>query len=150
MGADKEDIIQEGMIGLYKAIRDFDGSKTNSFKCFAEICITRQIITAIKIKKNFIIMNIYAINVCTDTKTNDRYHKVAVNEYPIIIIGNDDDLRKHLSSEDTNKYIKGKEMMNMRKSCMNTTYGVAIGTLLGREKMKEIRKSVSDKKSKKK
>ncbi|MBP3907086.1 MAG: RNA polymerase sporulation sigma factor SigH, partial [Peptostreptococcaceae bacterium] len=43
-----EDIIQEGMIGLYKAIRDFDGSKTNSFKCFAEICITRQIITAIK------------------------------------------------------------------------------------------------------
>ena len=48
VGADKEDIIQEGMIGLYKAIRDFDGSKTNSFKCFAEICKTRQIITAIK------------------------------------------------------------------------------------------------------
>ena len=48
VGADKEDIIQEGMIGLYKAIRDFDGNKTNSFKCFAEICITRQIITAIK------------------------------------------------------------------------------------------------------
>ena len=48
VGADKEDIIQEGMIGLYKAIRGFDGSKTNSFKCFAEICITRQIITAIK------------------------------------------------------------------------------------------------------
>ncbi|MGL6107803.1 RNA polymerase sporulation sigma factor SigH [Romboutsia sp.] len=48
VGADKEDIIQEGMIGLYKAVRDFDGNKTNSFKCFAEICITRQIITAIK------------------------------------------------------------------------------------------------------
>ena len=48
VGADKEDIIQEGMIGLYKAVRDFYGSKTNSFKCFAEICITRQIITAIK------------------------------------------------------------------------------------------------------
>ena len=48
VGADKDDIIQEGMIGLYKAVRDFDGSKTNSFKCFAEICITRQIITAIK------------------------------------------------------------------------------------------------------
>ena len=42
VGADKEDIIQEGMIGLYKAVRDFDGTKTNSFKCFAEICITRQ------------------------------------------------------------------------------------------------------------
>lgn len=48
IGADKEDIIQEGMIGLYKAIRDFDATKTNSFRGFAEICITRQIITAIK------------------------------------------------------------------------------------------------------
>ncbi len=48
IGADKEDIIQEGMIGLYKAIRDFDPTKTNSFKSFAEVCVTRQIITAIK------------------------------------------------------------------------------------------------------
>ena len=48
IGADKEDIIQEGMIGLYKAVRVFDASKTNSFKGFADICITRQIITAIK------------------------------------------------------------------------------------------------------
>ena len=48
IGADKEDIIQEGMRGLYKAVRDFDASKTNSFKGFADICITRQIITAIK------------------------------------------------------------------------------------------------------
>ncbi|AXI07576.1 RNA polymerase sporulation sigma factor SigH [Oceanobacillus sp. 143] len=48
IGADKEDIIQEGMIGLYKAIRDFDADKLSSFKAFAELCITRQIITAIK------------------------------------------------------------------------------------------------------
>ena len=48
IGADKEDIIQEEKIGLYKAVRDFDATKTNSFKGFAEICITRQIITAIK------------------------------------------------------------------------------------------------------
>lgn len=48
IGADKEDIIQEGMIGLYKAIRDFDEDKLSSFKAFAEVCITRQIITAIK------------------------------------------------------------------------------------------------------
>ena len=48
IGADKEDIIQEVMIGIYKAVRDFDASKTNSFKGFADICITRQIITAIK------------------------------------------------------------------------------------------------------
>lgn len=48
IGADKEDIIQEGMIGLYKAIRDFKEDKLSSFKAFAELCITRQIITAIK------------------------------------------------------------------------------------------------------
>ena len=48
IGADKEDIIQEGMIGLYKAIRDFRADKLSSFRAFAELCITRQIITAIK------------------------------------------------------------------------------------------------------
>ena len=48
IGADKEDIVQEGMIGLYKAIRDFKGDKLSSFRAFAELCITRQIITAIK------------------------------------------------------------------------------------------------------
>ena len=48
IGADREDIIQEGMIGLYKAIRDFKGDKLSTFRAFAELCITRQIITAIK------------------------------------------------------------------------------------------------------
>jgi len=48
IGADKEDIYQEGMIGLYKAIRDFNPEKSTSFKSFAEICVIRQIITAIK------------------------------------------------------------------------------------------------------
>ena len=48
VGADHEDIVQEGMIGLYKAIRDFKEEKLSSFRAFAELCITRQIITAIK------------------------------------------------------------------------------------------------------
>ena len=48
IGADREDIHQEGMIGLYKAIRDFKEEKLSSFRAFAELCITRQIITAIK------------------------------------------------------------------------------------------------------
>lgn len=48
MGADHDDIMQEGMIGLYKAIRDFNGEKLSSFRAFAELCVTRQIITAIK------------------------------------------------------------------------------------------------------
>lgn len=48
IGADHEDIVQEGMIGLYKAVRDYRPDKLSSFRAFAELCITRQIITAIK------------------------------------------------------------------------------------------------------
>ena len=48
IGAEREDIIQEGMIGLYKAIRGFDHCKQNTFKTFANLCIERQLITAIK------------------------------------------------------------------------------------------------------
>lgn len=48
IGADHEDIVQEGMIGLFKSIRDFRPDKLASFRAFAELCITRQIITAIK------------------------------------------------------------------------------------------------------
>lgn len=48
IGADREDIIQEGMIGLFKGVRDYNPDKSSSFKAFAELCIQRQIITAIK------------------------------------------------------------------------------------------------------
>jgi RNA polymerase sporulation-specific sigma factor len=48
IGADREDVIQEGMIGLYKAIRDFRPDRINRFRPFAELCVTRQIITAVK------------------------------------------------------------------------------------------------------
>ena len=48
IGADHEDIVQEGMIGLYKAIRDYRADRQTSFRGFAELCVTRQIITAIK------------------------------------------------------------------------------------------------------
>ncbi len=48
VGADKEDLIQEGMIGLYKAIRDFNTERQVSFRSFAELCITRQMYSAIK------------------------------------------------------------------------------------------------------
>lgn len=48
MGADRDDIMQEGMIGLFKAIRDYDPSRQASFHSFAELCVTRQIITAVK------------------------------------------------------------------------------------------------------
>ncbi len=60
VGADKEDLIQEGMIGLYKAVRDFKQEKETSFRHFAELCITRQMYSAIKssnTKKNLPLNN---------------------------------------------------------------------------------------------
>lgn len=52
-GGDPEDLIQEGLVGLYKAVRDFRSDKETSFRSFAELCITRQIITAIKAATRF-------------------------------------------------------------------------------------------------
>ena len=48
VGADNEDLVQEGMIGFYKAVCEYDPSKNAAFRSFAELCITRQILTAIK------------------------------------------------------------------------------------------------------
>ena len=52
-GGDSEDLIQEGLIGLYKAVRDFRTDRETSFRSFAELCVTRQIITAIKTATRF-------------------------------------------------------------------------------------------------
>jgi RNA polymerase sporulation-specific sigma factor len=61
VGADKEDIVQEAMIGLYKAVRDFSADRETSFRAFADVCITRQIITAIKMatRQKHIPLNTY-------------------------------------------------------------------------------------------
>src|SRR3954467_9103777 len=52
-GGDADDLVQEGLIGLYKAVRDFRPEKETSFRSFAELCVTRQIITAIKTATRF-------------------------------------------------------------------------------------------------
>ena len=61
IGADREDIIQEGMIGLYKAVVDYQFDRNSSFRSFAELCITRQIISAIKAatRKKHVPLNTY-------------------------------------------------------------------------------------------
>ena len=75
IGAEREDIIQEGMIGLYKAIRDFRKDKQTSFRSFAELCVTRQIITAIKTatRQKHIPLNSYvSLNKPLYEKDSDR------------------------------------------------------------------------------
>ena len=75
IGAEREDIIQEGMIGLYKAIRDFRADKQASFRAFAELCVTRQIITAIKTatrKKHIPLNSFVSLNMPIYEEDSDR------------------------------------------------------------------------------
>ena len=75
IGADHEDIVQEGMIGLYKAIRDFKSVKLTSFRAFAELCVKRQIITAIKTatrQKHFPLNSYVSLNKPLYDEESDR------------------------------------------------------------------------------
>ena len=112
IGADREDIIQEGLIGLCKAIRDYNADKLSSFRAFAEICITRQIITAIKTatRQKHIPLNSYiSLNkpmyedesertlsdiLSSDTGLNPEEMMISREEYSVI----EDKISKILSS----------------------------------------------------
>ena len=74
IGAEKDDIIQEGMIGLYKAIKTYDESKNNTFKTFANMCIERQLITAIKTsnrQKHMPLNSYLSLNISAYDNNND-------------------------------------------------------------------------------
>lgn len=98
IGADKEDIYQEGMIGLYKSIRDFNPEKLTSFRAFAELCITRQIITAIKTatRQKHIPLNTYiSLNKPIYEAESDRTLIDVLSEFKIsnpedLVIGKED------------------------------------------------------------
>lgn len=83
VGADREDLIQEGMIGLYKAMRDFKANRTASFRAFAELCIVRQIITAIKTatRQKHIPLNSYvSLNTPIYTDESERKLEDVISE----------------------------------------------------------------------
>ncbi|MBR5586982.1 MAG: RNA polymerase sporulation sigma factor SigH [Clostridia bacterium] len=96
-GADKEDIMQEGMIGLIKAIRDYNAGKQVSFKSFAELCITRQIITAVK--------------------AATRQKHIPLNSYVSLYGNNDgDEDRAPLELVDSNTRFNPEEYIIMREN----------------------------------
>ena len=75
MGGDKEDVIQEGMIGIFKAIRQYRDDRNTSFRTFAELCITRQIISAIRkanLRKHSILNESVSLN---DEREPDGEHQ---------------------------------------------------------------------------
>lgn len=105
IGADKEDIIQEGMIGLYKAIKNYDEDKDVSFKTFADICITRQIITAVKAatrQKHIPLNSCLSLNksLCEED-TEKEFIDIIATEYQ-------SDPEELIISEETAKYLREK------------------------------------------
>jgi len=125
IGADREDIVQEGMIGLYKAIRDFKNDKLSSFRAFAELCITRQIITAIKTatRQKHIPLNSYVslnkpiydeesdrtlLDVLSGTKISDPEELIISREEFNNIESKIGELLSDLEWEVLNSYLQGK------------------------------------------
>ncbi len=80
MGGDREDLIQEGMIGLYKAIRDFEEEKESKFSTFAELCISRQIYSAIKTsnRKKNLPLNTYVSFYAPVNREKEEAHPLAI------------------------------------------------------------------------
>ncbi len=109
VGAERGDIVQEGLIGLYKATKAFDNEKQNSFKTFANMCIERQIITAIKTanrQKNIPLNSAFSINaqVFDDNEENDKEIVDILNTHCI---------------EDPSEEIAKKEYFNLINKTIN-------------------------------
>ncbi len=132
IGADREDIIQEGMIGLYKAIRDFRGDKLSSFRAFAELCITRQIITAIKTatRQKHIPLNSYiSLNKPIFDEESDRTLLDIINEESVsdpeeMMINREEfagielkmgEILSNLEWEVLSKYLQGRSYQEIAK-----------------------------------
>jgi RNA polymerase sporulation-specific sigma factor len=119
VGADSDDIEQEGMIGLFKAARDFRPDRQSSFRAFAELCITRQVITAIK------------------TATRQKHQPL--NQYVSIsgVRGGDDPgersvedlLDDHYIADPAETVISNERMANMRRSMADMLSGLEVDVL---------------------
>lgn len=151
IGADKEDIYQEGMIGLYKAIRDFKPDKLSSFKAFAELCVTRQIITAIKTatRQKHIPLNTYIslnkpiydeesdrtlLDILSAVKVSDPEELVISREEVVKIENEIEDALSELELEVLNSYLQGKSYQEI--ACELDRHSKSIDNALQRVKRK--------------
>lgn len=160
IGADKEDIYQEGMIGLYKAIRDFKVDRLTSFRAFAEICVTRQIITAIKTatRQKHIPLNTYIslnkpiyeeesdrtlLDVIAGLKITDPEELVIGQEQMEIIQSEMTKVLSQLELEVLHSYLDGKSYQEI--ACDLDRHAKSIDNALQRVKRK-LEKCLSEKK----
>ena len=159
IGADKEDIYQEGMIGLYKAIRDFKPDKLSSFKAFAELCVTRQIITAIKTatRQKHIPLNTYVslnkpiydeesdrtlLDVLSEAKISDPEELIISREELAHIQNEIGEVLSSLEMEVLMSYLDGKSYQEI--ACDLDRHAKSIDNALQRVKRK-LEKCLSDK-----
>ncbi|MBV7274494.1 RNA polymerase sporulation sigma factor SigH [Clostridium sp. PL3] len=159
IGADKEDIYQEGMIGLYKAIRDFKPDKLSSFKAFAELCVTRQIITAIKTatRQKHIPLNTYVslnkpiydeesdrtlLDVLSEAKVSDPEELIISREELTHIQNEIGEVLSSLEMEVLMSYLDGKSYQEI--ACDLDRHAKSIDNALQRVKRK-LEKCLSDK-----
>ena len=158
IGADKEDIYQEGMIGLYKAIRDFNYEKSSTFKGFAELCVTRQIITAIKTatRQKHIPLNTYiSLNKPVSEDDSERtlldiLSTIKISDPEALIIGKEEKVRienaitkvlSDLEMEVLQSYLDGKSYQEI--ACDLDRQAKSIDNALQRVKRK-LEKCLSD------
>ena len=133
VGAEKEDLMQEGFWGLYKAIQSFDSEKQNSFKTFANLCIERQLITVIKTsnrQKNIPLNSSYSLNISAyddnedmsvldvlDAKTvEDPLETIIKKEHFANIENKIDENLSQFEKDVLNKYIQGKSYVDIASS----------------------------------
>lgn len=134
-GGDNEDVIQEGMIGIFKAVRDFDETQNTSFRTFVEICINRQIITAIKTanrQKHQILNESVSLNMHADrdneetpalseilaanSADTDPEAMMLMKEVVDYLKANEKDLFSNLENEIWNQMLKGKNYREIAHS----------------------------------
>ena len=142
-GGDNEDVIQEGMIGIFKAIRDFDEEKDASFRTFAELCINRQIVNAIKgaNRQKHQILNEsvslhtgdgdgcsgedgYHINLASTSPDADPESMMLMKEIVDYLKDNDEDIFSPLESQVWREMLKGKSYREIAKESGRTTKAV--------------------------
>ena len=133
IGAEKDDMIQEGFWGLYKAIQSFDPEKQNSFKTFANLCVERQLITVIKTsnrQKNIPLNSSFSLNVSAydenddvsvldvlDTKTaEDPLDTIVKKEYYESFENKINENLSKFEKDVLNKYIQGKSYVDIANS----------------------------------
>ena len=161
VGIEKEDIIQEGLIGLYKATKSYDIEKQNSFKSFANMCIERQLITAVKSanrQKNIPLNSAFSLNTpaYTDSET-DSLEVLAVDvvEDPLDTIANKEYFFQMESKIDENlsdferkvlfQYKQGKSYVDIAKEVNSKVKSVDTAIQRIRKKANKIKEQIDNK-----